>query len=199
MDFVLVIAVGMVLLYVGCVGQQSARVLAFSVSVTPLSLLGATYGCDGITDVIGLVLGGAAAWVLTGVPIHIRRLGPKATTASATDISLDQDAAYCSFQTPLGDTTAGMICGGRWRYSLMTGRIQGKAEEAAPSRSDSHWATPRHEHRSDCGDPPSPRRCLDPRPGGEDEARLANPVYAAKKDAEAAKAEIGRRNSRSGC
>jgi hypothetical protein len=64
---------GVVLLYVWLSGHWFARVLAFLVLVVPLSFLGSAYGEPYHAGLLGLILGGTAAWFLTGIPIYVRR------------------------------------------------------------------------------------------------------------------------------
>jgi hypothetical protein len=74
MVFLLWLVAGAVLLYFWLVGHHwFARVLAFLVLLIPLAFLGAAYGAPYHAGLLGLILGGVAAWFLTGIPIYIRR------------------------------------------------------------------------------------------------------------------------------
>jgi hypothetical protein len=83
MVYLLGAVAGALLLYFWLIGHHwFARVLAFLVLVIPLSFLGSAYGAPYDSGLLGLVLGGVAAWFLTGIPIYVRRYHAPARGAS---------------------------------------------------------------------------------------------------------------------
>lgn len=79
MVYLLGAGIGAVLLYFWLIGHWFARVLAFLVLLVPLSFLGSAYGAPYQAGLLGLVLGGIAAWFLTGIPTYVRRYRAAAT------------------------------------------------------------------------------------------------------------------------
>jgi hypothetical protein len=76
----LLLAAAVLLLYFWLIGHHwFARVLTFLVLLIPLSFLGAAYGEPFHAGLLGLILGGIAAWFLTGIPIYVRRYRARAT------------------------------------------------------------------------------------------------------------------------